>query len=146
MPTQTVAQEANDRLVYASATAPTTATAPAGYTVVGLQTGSPVTRERAAGEARTKQGVTPTLGAIAANVPIGVLAGVGADDGTTILENAFTSKATVWLLITSGVVGSIGYHGQVKVTSVGEADEVDGAIGVTYTCAWIGSPTRFVAA
>ena len=132
--------------VYVSATAPDPLTTVAGYTIVGLQTGSPINRDKPESEIRWKGGSLTLYAAVRATQQIGVLRPDAGDDGQTILRNAQASGALVYFIRTSAVTGSTGEHYTGYIGGGAETDGVDGAIADSFAVAIASTITTFTVA
>ena len=132
--------------VMVSATLPATLTAPAGYKMVGLQTGAPINRGKPSTTVRAKGLTLKIYGTIEHTQALGILAAADADDGQTILRNAQASGALVYFLRTSAVVGSTAWHYRGYVGGGQEADGVEGAVADAFEIAIVGTPVSFTVA
>lgn len=148
MPTSTDPTRAKDELFYASTSEPTDPTDPSEYVECGMLISAPFT---STGQSETivfRQGVKQlyddnvVTGSIECYVP------KTNDDGHTLLRNAQKAnpKTPLWVMKTTGEIGSTGEHGKAEVADRTDGGGATGGLTRSFTLSFEGETTDFVVA
>lgn len=148
MPASTDPARVTDELFFASTTEPADPTDPANYTEVGMLISAPFTSTGQSETVRFRQGTkkvyseNEVAGSVECYVP------ETNDEGHTLLRNAQKAnpKTELYVMKTTGVVGSTGEHGVATVGNRTDGGGATGALSRTFTLDFVGETTDFTVA